>query len=331
MMQVRMGPQGALIALLVAVVWTGTIPVSAGASTPSFCTSPGPILATAITSPIALSTCPIVGEQIVLPLPAGQVGNGVTVPTPGKGVENIATSTSGETELTAVNSAGVLTVTLSTYARGSAGTTVSNTDAACSETAYNYEGGLWVTTLNWYYNESSVSRSGLGVTATLDEVRQANANMTEGVNDCGYTGRFRAYGSFAGNTTKYANIDSSGDCTSSFPDGQNTVSWGPFYGNSDLAVTCIATAYPQGVHTIVEADIYLGSNVGLVTTLPSPCTTSYDLESITTHEWGHAYGMAHETSGDLETMYPYSYTCATLARTLANGDWHGMANLYGTS
>jgi hypothetical protein len=47
------------------------------------------------------------------------------------------------------------------------------------------------------------------------------------------------------------------------------------------------------------------------------------------HEWGHAFALAQETSGEWETMYPRVDRCSTYWRTLGNGDWNGMKQLYG--
>lgn len=184
----------------------------------------------------------------------------------------------------------------------------------------------WSATVDWYYNESTASRAGLTVAATESDIRGANNNMTTGANDCGYpTGQFRSHGAFQGNTSKYANIDSSGNCTSNFPDLQNTVSWAPFTGNAlsggTLAVTCIDAYVTTG--KMIEADIYIGSNVNIVDNLPSGCISSYDAQATVTHEWGHAYGMAHETSGPDEAMYPYESACSTAERTLGNGTGTG--------
>lgn len=143
---------------------------------------------------------------------------------------------------------------------------------------------------------------------------------------------FPVHGGFEGNTSAYANINSSAQCTSKFPDGQNTVSWGPFDSSAagTEAVTCVT--WNSGSLAMIEADIYLGSNVGMVDSLPSNCSSAgdsdLDLQTIVTHEWGHAYGLAHETSGPDEVMYPYKSYCQ-LRRHLGEGDYNGMSSLYG--
>lgn len=199
-------------------------------------------------------------------------------------------------------------------------------DPACSESGYVLRGDAWAagTTDYWYYNESSVSRSGLSVSATLADTRQASSNMTLGINNCGYAeGAWRSKASFQGNTSRYANVDSAAHCTSRFPDGQSTVSWGTLPSGT-LAITCW---HDIGGNEISETDIQINAYNGIVDTLPSGCTSQSDLQSVVTHEWGHAFGLSHETSGANEVMYPTVGPCR-LRRHLGRGDYNGMAALY---
>jgi hypothetical protein len=273
-----------------------------------------------------------------------RLGVGVHVPPAGRAVGNFALTKNGEFELEAINNKGVLTVRERTPqnavgANGAA--TPAATDPACSQGAYHTEGGYWqssaVPTLLWYYNESTASRAGLPASGTLTNIKDGNHNMVTGQNNCGYvTGVFPVRGAFEGNTSKYANINSSGSCTSNFPDGQNTVSFGPFnaaaLGTGLEALTCFT--YNSSSLAMIETDIYLGSNVGMVDSLPSNCSSKHDkdldLQTIVTHEMGHAYGLAHETSGPAEVMYPYKAYCQQ-RRHLGEGDYNGMASLYGIS
>jgi hypothetical protein len=74
--------------------------------------------------------------------------------------------------------------------------------------------------------------------------------------------------------------------------------------------------------------IYVGSNRGLVDTLPANCNGQSDLQTVMTHEWGHSYGLGHEMSGPDEVMYPSRPTCqAGLRRHLGEGDYDGMSAL----
>jgi hypothetical protein len=78
------------------------------------------------------------------------------------------------------------------------------------------------------------------------------------------------------------------------------------------------------------ADIMIDTGDTLTTHLPSPCLNKWDLEGIVTHEFGHAYGMAHTGPGHGNlTMQHEAQPCSTYARTLGLGDWLGMKKMYG--
>jgi Matrixin len=331
-----------------------TVPLSATATAanaapnpPAFCGGTSAIPASALAGHVNIRACHIRGRKVVMNFGRGRPAEGVYIQAPGKGQTIIVTATNGEYELTVNTDTHGNVVAKQSFAStpGSIATPrVASIDAACGEGAWNAEGGIWYSpnaspTLLWYYNESTASRAGLSGSATLSDIRAGNYNMTNGINNCGYAeGTFAIHGSYQGTTSRYANINSAPGCTSNFPDGQNTVSWGPIdsshYNQSThvgtLALTCIERGSFNGMATITEADIYLGSNVDMVDSLPSNCTYQEDLQTIVTHEWGHAFGLAHESSGAAEVMYPTRPWC-TLRRHLGNGDWTGMASLYGLS
>lgn len=305
---------------------------------PDFCTSAGPIVATAIPSRVDLRTCPIQGRELVIQLHNGRAEYGLYVPPSGWGTGNAAETTAGEYILSASNYKGYVTINWSIpHASASVrpAIMISATDPACGENAFNLAGPSWMNTGTptdvWYYNESTASRAGLTVSATEDDIRQAGVNITKGINNCGFAeGVFDVRGSFQGNTSEYANITSTGTCNSKFPNGQNTVSWAAF--DSSVSTLLAATCWEwkitvSGSQEMTEADTDLGSNRGIVDAFPANCSNSYDLQSVMTHEWGHAYGLAHETSGPDEVMYPISSPCH-LRRHLGGGDWSGMGSLY---
>jgi hypothetical protein len=338
-----------LASLTVAV----TVPLSATATAASaaphplaFCSGASTIPASALARHVNISACHIRGRKVVMNFGRGRPDDGVYVQAPGKGQTLIVSATNGEYELTVNTDKHGNVVAKQSFSTGSSGKTVkpkaASTDAACSENAWNAEGGIWFSpnstpTLLWFYNESTASRAGLSGSTTLSDIRAGNSNMTGGINNCGFAeNTFPVHGAYEGTTSLFANINSGAGCTSNFPDGQNTVSWGPFdssaYNQSThvgfVAFTCIEHGSSNGMATITEADIYLGSNVDMVDSFPSNCTFQEDLQTEATHEWGHAFGLAHETSEAAEVMYPNRAWC-TLRRHLGGGDWTAMASLYG--
>ena len=312
-----------------AVGGLGLISSAATAAVPaSVCQGTGVINASQLLGSVTdLTSCPIVGRQIELTLSDGTTGGGVAVPSVGRTVGNETQTTAGDYELVATNSNGLLSVTETPPTMTAGSPTPAAADPACSQSTYNLEGPHWKQILSWYYNGATVPPGDDAATA-LSDIRAGNTNMSTGVNNCGLPiNQFSSQGAYQGATAKYANINANGDCTSSFPDFQNTVSWQTFNSSTLLGDTCWLGNADK---TMVESDIALAQNPGrLVTNLTASCSNSYDLESTTTHEWGHAYGLAHTANTGNQVMRPYQDPC-TARRHLGAGDYAGMKALYGS-
>lgn len=101
-----------------------------------------------------------------------------------------------------------------------------------------------------------------------------------------------------------------------YNDGVNTIALTTLTFNSDTG-------------QILDADIELNSASGMITT-GTPTATTFDLQSVLTHESGHFFGLAH--SGHSEaTMYSMYKPASTSMRTLAADDIAGICDVYGTS
>lgn len=220
----------------------------------------------------------------------------------------------------------VTRVVLSTH-----GVSVRGGDPACQQKAFETDGAKWTTPLKWYYNAATASRAGVNAAAALREIRAANAAVTTGVSNCGSPpAGFGAYGAYQGTTSRFANVDSSGNCTRRMPDEQNTVSWGPFTGQAKREGTLAIACYISERGVMLESDIYLGSNVGIATSLPRTCKGRYDLQSVMAHEWMHSYGIEdHYTRADKDLVASGLMPPCTMRRKLGAGDLIGMARLYG--
>ena len=108
-------------------------------------------------------------------------------------------------------------------------------------------------------------------------------------------------------------------------DGHNTVGWAPLSG-SLLAVTCaLFTSSPSGQANELEFDTQIDPTRDWSTGSP----VQVDLQSVLTHEFGHALGLAHEP--DPAAMMYADYTAGAIKRDLTPGDMAGEVALYGQS
>jgi len=148
------------------------------------------------------------------------------------------------------------------------------------------------------------------------------------------------------------------------PDGVNAIFWSSGtscapHGSDPVAVACIWYAGSSGAarHRIIDVDIVLNANRSWTQVGPEalagdvvwafPGTGSgYDLQSVLTHELGHALGLEDLGATDPDrrfpaslaeavpyeqTMYRWYYAGSTNKRTLAEGDIAGLAYIAATT
>jgi hypothetical protein len=72
--------------------------------------------------------------------------------------------------------------------------------------------------------------------------------------------------------------------------------------------------------------MFIYENYSFVTS-DQACDGDYYILDITTHEWGHMFGMDHSTIGTA-TMYPTANTCDTGMRSLDPDDIAGIKSIY---
>jgi hypothetical protein len=160
---------------------------------------------------------------------------------------------------------------------------------------------------------------------TIQQIKIANENMRRGRNTCHRPRLKTPVSHYLGRTHAKPSISPSGPSCGAF-NKSNVVGFGNLPGEL-LGWTCY-WYYSDG--RMAGADIMIDNGRDLVTKLPASCQGEWDFEGTVTHEWGHAYGMAHTGSGhDNLTMQHELTPCSTYARTLGLGDWLGMNKLYG--
>ena len=187
----------------------------------------------------------------------------------------------------------------------------------------------------WYFRSGSTPvRTGFTEADAIAAIKRGASNMTTAYNDCGMPDQVSATQTYGGATTASSNVTSSG-CAfpNTYPtrDEDSIVEFGLL--DSGVAVEC--STYRESDGRIIAADIRFKKWAGWSTaTSGSDCVNNYDVEGVATHEFGHAFGLAHpseDTRYGKMTMYGtaiYAVNCRTAARSLARGDVLGLESMY---
>jgi hypothetical protein len=195
--------------------------------------------------------------------------------------------------------------------------------SACTDGAYRSTGYRWSTRLYWRFRAGSRPK-GWSSTGTAAALARAANNITNGRNNCGLADAIGATNSYRGTTSSAPNISPGGRCRGR--DGRNVVGFGTL-PSGYLGMTCWWSYNGR----IVEADIKLNkAYYHWYLKRPSGCTRRWSVEAAATHEFGHAFGMAHvsESLHPRLTMSPIIRACQSSERTLGWGDLRGLQAQY---
>ncbi len=193
----------------------------------------------------------------------------------------------------------------------------------CRDTAYALAGWRVKGTADWYYNPSgapaAVSRT------ALSAIGSAARSLVGASNECGLPVPFKAGQRYRGATKRTAAVSTSSRTACGAEDGHSVVAWKRL-ASTALAVTCTWTRSGQ----VVSSDIVINTRYRWHTSRPARCASSFDLASVLTHEWGHAFGLTHVSPSQHGTQVMASTipACSTV-RTLGAGDHRAMRKLYG--
>jgi hypothetical protein len=194
---------------------------------------------------------------------------------------------------------------------------------ACKDRTFNLEHHRWHKALRFHINLAKMPKR-FHKKTVAHQIKVANANMRKGRNTCGKPRVTAPASHYLGRTSKKPNIAAAGPSCGKANE-VNIVGFGDLPGNL-LGWTCYW--YIGG--RMVGTDMLLDNGPNMTTKLPSTCSNLWDFEGTVTHEWGHAYGLAHTGDGHGNlTMQHLLRPCSKYARTLGIGDWLGMKKMYG--
>ena len=312
---------------LVACLGAGTLlaaslqPTASARTVDERCVGRGPISAAALASGTGALGCSLVGRVVT----AGRVS--VVVPPVGVTVAGDGIGRHGEVSGLRVANTGTDVRAVLGSATRSGGAGAASDPPACKDRTFHLEGHRWVTSLRYRVALSHAPKRYHHRTLTR-QIKAADVNMRKGRNTCGKPHLRTPVGHYLGHSAAQPNINpGKSGITCGAYNTKNVVGFGRLPGGL-LGWTCYW--YLNRTGHMGAADIMIDTGGALTTHLPKNCSNEWDLEGIVTHEFGHAYGMAHTGSGHSHlTMQHAATPCSTYARTLGLGDWLGMKKMYG--
>jgi matrixin len=186
----------------------------------------------------------------------------------------------------------------------------------------------------WFFNRASAPTDLAGFTDAETAIRYGTTNILTENNNCGFSDAMNGSAKYLGNTSKRAEMDAQGNCQGFLArDGANVVDFGDLPVNGTvitLGTACVW--YYSAIGEISEADVRLNKVDAKWTTSPGTnCSNRYDVESVATHEVGHAYGMDHvseSTHANLTMSTNINGPCELSERTLGWGSWSILSTYY---
>jgi hypothetical protein len=249
-------------------------------------------------------------------------GISLIIPPAGHGVWASALDITGAWHSLGIETAPDGSVSIIRSAPANPGGAMPDSPGACSDGAYTLYSNTWKIRDKWWFNSGTTPSEVQKPNAT-SALRAAASNITHADNNCGLSDKVSAKHKYQGTSTKSPNIGTS-TCLGS--DGKSVVAFGDLL-STYLALTCWWTS---GGHTI-EADMKLNSFDYLwVVNIGGACINKWSVESVATHEFGHAFGLGHvsEASHAHLTMSPVIMPCQSSEKSLGLGDVRGLEAQY---
>jgi hypothetical protein len=184
--------------------------------------------------------------------------------------------------------------------------------------------------MEWRFKTSS-RPAYLDPAGTVDRLRQATSNITQANNICAIPDTISATSNYLGSTTQSVQMpNGTNDCNDN-GNGTSIVAFGSLAGSYIGWACWWFDVIPPTPDNITESDVRLEAATSWTITPGGPCSGSYSLEGVMTHERGHSFGLAHvseDSHEELTMSENVEGTCQNSESTLGLGDLNGLEALY---
>ncbi|HUP83981.1 MAG TPA: hypothetical protein VM284_07320 [Candidatus Limnocylindria bacterium] len=194
--------------------------------------------------------------------------------------------------------------------------------SACTDRAHQLFAYHWAGSYDWFFNDTSTP-AGLDHDEVLAVLERSIGNITEARNDCGLPDNVSATAQFMGTTDEKTGIIAPLECPAG--DGVSIVGFGRLPPDI-LGLTC--PIWHDDV--VTEVDISLNNRMDWALSVDE-CFFQELLEATATHEFGHAFGLAHVNEGkhpDLTMSTISNGPCSADEISLGLGDILGLEQMY---
>jgi hypothetical protein len=249
------------------------------------------------------------------------------VPAPGETVTLVADADDGTfVELALANRDGIIEVLVDEPALEPV-VIAAGSSAPCQDGAFHLSGHKWTTEYQWMFAAGTTPSANSMNNVETALVHAANA-IANSRNDCGLADTVSATQRYLGRTTAKPNIPAT---TTTIACGTRDSTSSVGFGGLPKTYLGVACTWTDGNGHALEGDVKLSTrHAWFALDVPSGCSNRFGVQAVTTHEFGHVFGLAHvsESTHPNLTMSTAAASCSNAPYSLGLGDVRALRQLY---
>lgn len=197
----------------------------------------------------------------------------------------------------------------------------------CQDGAFKLAGHHWTTEYRWWLQAGSSPAANNKDNVETGLRHAANAIATSR-NSCGLADQVSATMVYAGRTTQATNVRGT---TTTVSCGTRDVTNVVGFGTLPSGYLAVACSWSGSDGVALEGDVKFNTrHRWFALAVPDGCSSSFGLQQVGAHEFGHVVGLAHVSQSNHPslTMSPQAGPCSNAKLSLGLGDVRGLRALY---